>query len=162
MQIIFAGISLNLPEKFWAAFWGLHEYRISDDLQKNIKTSSCLLGAIFSNQSMLVAIFACSFREFAQIFRDFAKISTDFAQISTDFALIFRDFSWIFTNSKLLGVSLHPLNYRLLHQWPNRLTSALYSTLNAIVASYDAKRQQWICKFLMFLWFNNIAKAVTS
>ena len=38
---------------------------------------------------------------------------------------------------------------------PNRLTYALYSTLNAIVMGYDTRLQQWICEPLMFLWFNN-------
>jgi len=28
--------------------------------------------------------------------------------------------------------------------------------------NYDTRLQQWICKPLMFLWFNIIAKAVTS
>jgi len=45
---------------------------------------------------------------------------------------------------------------------PNRLMCALYSTLIAIVTRYDTKLQQWICKPLMFVWFNIIAKSGTS
>jgi len=56
----------------------------------------------FSNQSMLGAISAQIFREFLKVFRDFARILWDFARI--------------FTKSKLLGVRLHPLHPRLLHQ----------------------------------------------
>jgi len=36
---------------------------------------------------------------------------------------------------------------------PNRLTCAQYSTLKAIVMSYDARLQPWIYK--VFVWFNN-------
>jgi len=39
------------------------------------------------------------------------------AQIFRDFVKVFRDFAQIFTKSKLLGVRLHPLHHRLLHQW---------------------------------------------
>jgi len=39
---------------------------------------------------------------------------------------------------------------------PNRLTCAFYSILNALVTSYDTRLQQWICKPLMFLRFNNL------
>jgi len=67
---------------------------------------TCDLGAIFSNQSMLGAIFDCILKEFAQIFRNVANVSTDFAQI-------FRDFSRYFTKSKLLRMRLQP---HLLHQ----------------------------------------------
>ena len=74
---------------------------------------TCDLGAIFSNQSMLGAIFDCILKEFAQIFRNVANVSTDFAQISTNFAKIFRDFSRYFTKSKLLRMRLQP---HLLHQ----------------------------------------------
>jgi len=59
------------------------------------KALHVILGAIFSNQSILGDIFA-------QIFREFVKV--------------FRAFSRIFTKSKLLGVRLHPLQHRLLHQ----------------------------------------------
>ena len=96
---IFARISPNLPENFWAIFCALHEEQILDDLQK--KRLHVTLGAIFSNQNTLGAIFACIFGVFAQIFRDFAKVFIDFVQISLDFAVIF-------TKSKLLGVHLHP------------------------------------------------------
>ena len=41
--------------------------------------------------------------------------------------------------------------------------SALYSTLNAIVTSYNSRLQQWICKSLMFPWFYSIiTKAVAT
>jgi len=59
------------------------------------------LGASFSNQTALDAIFDWIFRDFAQTFRDFAQIS--------------RDFAHIFDKSKLLGVQLHTLHPRLLH-----------------------------------------------
>jgi len=62
-----------------------------------------ILGAIFSNQITLGAIFAHFFMEFAQIFRNFTRI--------------FRDFVRIFTKSKLLGVRFHPLHPHLLHHW---------------------------------------------
>ena len=78
---IFARIFPNLPEK------------------NPKKVLHAVLGAIFSNQSMLGAIFAHIFRVFPQIFRDFVKVFKDFAQIST--------------KSKLLGVRLLP---RLPHQ----------------------------------------------
>jgi len=42
-------------------------------------------------------------------YSNFAKVFTRFAQISTDFARIF-------IKSKVLGVQLHPLHPRLLHQ----------------------------------------------
>jgi len=51
---------------------------------------------------MLDAIFAHTFTEFVKVFRDFA--------------LILKYFPWIYTKSKLLGVCLHSLHPRLLHQ----------------------------------------------
>jgi len=54
---------------------------------------------VFSNQTMLGAIFAHTFTEFVKVFRDFALLLKDFARNST--------------KSKLLGVCLHP---RLPHQ----------------------------------------------
>jgi len=66
------------------------------------------VGAVFSNQSRLGAIFASIFREFAFIYKDFVKVFTDFPQISTDIVPILRDLAQIFTRSKLLGVRLHP------------------------------------------------------
>ena len=70
----------------------------------------------FSNQSMLGAIFAQIFREFVKVRRDFSRILWDFAQILWDFARILWDFARISTKSKLLGVRVHPLHPRLLHQ----------------------------------------------
>jgi len=43
-------------------------------------------------------------------------ICTYFVHFPHIFARILGDFSQIFTNSKLLGVRLHPLHPRLLHQ----------------------------------------------
>jgi len=57
---------------------------------------------VFSNQKMLGAIFAHTFMDFVEVFRDFALILMDFARI--------------FTISKLLGVCLHALHPRRLHQ----------------------------------------------
>jgi len=57
---------------------------------------------VFSNQKMLGAIFAHTFTEFVKVFRDFA--------------LLLKDFARIFTKSKLLGVCLHSLHPRFLHQ----------------------------------------------
>ena len=96
---IFARISPKLPEEFLGHF--LCDIHV-------------ILGAIFSNQNTLDAIFARIFMEFARIFRDFLKIFTNFAQISTDCARIFRDFARIFTKSKDLGVRFHSLHHRLL------------------------------------------------
>jgi len=61
-------------------------------MTSKIKCLHVILGAIFSNQSRLGAIFAHSFRELAQIFREFAKDFTDFAQIYPDFSWIFPGF----------------------------------------------------------------------
>ena len=60
--------------------------------------------------------FCSYFREFSQIFRDFVKVCRDFAQISTDFTRVLRDFTRIFTKSQHLGLRLHLLHPRLLHQ----------------------------------------------
>jgi len=69
------------------------------------------LGAIFSNQTKLGAIFA-------HIFRDFLKVFKDFAQIFTVCARIFRDFVRIFTKSELSEVRLHPLHpYHCMEQY---------------------------------------------
>jgi len=57
---------------------------------------------VFSNQKMLGAIFAHTFTEFVKVFRDFA--------------LLLKDFARIFTKSKHLGVCLHSLHPRFLHQ----------------------------------------------
>jgi len=65
---------------------------------------------LFSNQSVLGVIFTQIFRESYTVLRDFARILEDFAQVLWDFARIF-------TKSKLLGVRLHPLHLRPLHQW---------------------------------------------
>jgi len=69
--------------------------------QKNVCTF--ILGAIFVKSKHM---------------QQFAKVFIHFSQISTEFAWILRDFAWIFTKSKVLGVRLHPLHPRLLHQWP--------------------------------------------
>jgi len=57
---------------------------------------------VFSNQKMLGAIFSHTFTEFVKVFRDFA--------------LVLKDCARSFTKSKLLGVCLHSLHPRLLHQ----------------------------------------------
>jgi len=74
------------------------------------KALRVILGAFFSNKSMLGANFAHIFMEFVKVFRDFARILKDFARI-------LRDFARYFTKSKSVGVRLHPLQSRLLHQW---------------------------------------------
>jgi len=56
---------------------------------------------LFSNQSMLGAIFAQIFWVFQNVLRYFAWILEDFDQILWNFA-------WIFSKSKLFGVQLHP------------------------------------------------------
>jgi len=43
-------------------------------------------------------------------------VFTHFAQTSTDVAQILSDFARICTKSNVLGVRLHPLYHRLLHQ----------------------------------------------
>jgi len=56
------------------------------------------------------------FSEFAQIFQGFVKVLRDFAPNSMDFTRVLRNFALVFTKSKLLGVLLHSLHPRLLHQ----------------------------------------------
>ena len=82
------------------------------------------VGDIFLNQGTSSTIFA-------QIFPNLAEknwkqtwspwknvwVFIHFAQISTDFARILRDFAQIFTKLKVLGMRLHLLHPRLLHQW---------------------------------------------
>ena len=57
--------------------------------------------------------FGCHFLLNQSTYSDFAKVFTHFAQISTAFGRILRESGRIFTNSKVLGVLLHP---RLLHK----------------------------------------------
>jgi len=47
----------------------------------------------------------------------FAKAGTYFAKISSPFAPCLGNFARIITNSKHLGVPLHPLHPRLLQRW---------------------------------------------
>jgi len=94
MRGVFRWISPNLPEKILGHFlceYFLMKTGLSDDLQK--QGLYVILGAIFSNQSTLGAIFNPISWDFAQIFRDFAKVFTDFTQISTDFSGILPEFS---------------------------------------------------------------------
>ena len=60
--------------------------------------------------------------DFAQIFREFSKIVQDFSRI-------FRDFSRILNKPKLLGVRLHPVYPRLLHQCFNLM---MFSSLTLL------------------------------
>jgi len=69
--------------------------------KKRKKVLDVILGAIFSNQSMLATIFAHFFKEFVKVYRDFARILQGFDRI-------LRNFSRNFTKSKLLGVRFPP------------------------------------------------------
>jgi len=61
--------------------------------------------------------FCVPFLQNKQTYSNFADVCTYFSQISSHFARIFVDFARIFTNSKLLGVRLHLLHPRFLHQY---------------------------------------------
>jgi len=82
MRRNFARILPNLPKKYFKR----------SDLQKKLFMS--IREPLFSNQSMLAAIFAQIFRKFSKVLRDFAWILWDFVRI--------------FIKSKLLGCSFIP------------------------------------------------------
>ena len=111
-------------------FWMTFKEKCLNVILGAIFSNQSTLGAIFfSNQSTLGTIFACIFGEFAKIFRDLQR----FLQILPRFPLIFSEFSEIFhgffPNQLLWGCAcaLHPC---LLQQWWELLSSGTEWNLN--------------------------------
>jgi len=113
VQMIFARISPNLLENFWATFVHCMKTVFQMTPEKNF-FMSFHFGRHFLKPKHAGRHFFHIKTRWAPCLlafsgsMEFVKVFTDFAQISTYFARIFREFARIFTKSKLLGVRLHP------------------------------------------------------
>jgi len=102
VRSIFPGFAQTCPKKLQKS-----------DLHK--KALNVILGAIFSNQRRLGAIFTYIFMELAQIFRDFVNVFRDFLTIPHIFPG-FKEFFPDFYQFKTFGAALALPAPHLLHQ----------------------------------------------